>query len=180
MSEETKADLYGNAIAYIHPQVEDFGITAVEAMAAGNPVIAFGKGGATETVANGVTEHFWRRSAGEDIGNAVIRDLIRPCFRHPSSARTPNPMRSKISRNHARVHRIRTQGKEYKHEILVDARPLVDPLNGGVTRVARGLIPALIKAMPEAEFVLGTTGMKRPKLILRTRISPSRNKVFLP
>ncbi len=73
VSEETKADLYGNAIAYIHPQVEDFGITAVEAMAAGKPVIAFGKGGATETVANGVTGTFLEAQCWEDIGNAVIR-----------------------------------------------------------------------------------------------------------
>ena len=73
-----------------------------------------------------------------------------------------------------------TQGKEYKHEILVDARPLVDPLNGGVTRVARGLIPALIKAMPEAEFVLGTTGMKRPKLTSAHTHITIPNKVFLP
>lgn len=36
--------------AFLYPQVEDFGITAVEAQAAGAPVIALGVGGATETV----------------------------------------------------------------------------------------------------------------------------------
>lgn len=35
------------------PQEEDFGIVALEAMAHGAPVIAYGEGGATETVIHG-------------------------------------------------------------------------------------------------------------------------------
>ena len=61
------------AIAFLHPQIEDFGITAVEAMAAGRPVIAFGEGGATETVLDGVTGEFFDVQTWEDIGNAAIR-----------------------------------------------------------------------------------------------------------
>ncbi len=41
--------------AYIVPGVEDFGIAPVEAMAAGRPVIALGRGGVTETVIDGQT-----------------------------------------------------------------------------------------------------------------------------
>lgn len=41
--------------AFILPGVEDFGMTAVEAQAAGRPVIAFGRGGALETVQDGVS-----------------------------------------------------------------------------------------------------------------------------
>jgi glycosyltransferase involved in cell wall biosynthesis len=44
------AELYSNAKALIFPQVEDFGITPLEAMASGCPVIAFNKGGALETI----------------------------------------------------------------------------------------------------------------------------------
>ena len=44
------ADLYARCRALVYPQDEDFGIVAVEAQAAGRPVIAFGRGGATETV----------------------------------------------------------------------------------------------------------------------------------
>ncbi len=44
------ADLYRHALALIHPQREDFGLVAVEAQAAGRPVIAFGEGGARDTV----------------------------------------------------------------------------------------------------------------------------------
>ncbi len=85
VDEQTKRDLYQRAIAYIHPQIEDFGITAIEAMAAGKPVIAFGKGGASETVVNGVTGEFLEAQCWEDIGNAVIR--FDPTRYHPTTIR---------------------------------------------------------------------------------------------
>jgi len=44
------ADLYRRARALIYPQREDFGLIAVEAQAAGRPVIAFGAGGVRDTV----------------------------------------------------------------------------------------------------------------------------------
>lgn len=50
ISDKEKTKLLANAKAFIHPQVEDFGITPIESMAAGRPVIAYGEGGATETV----------------------------------------------------------------------------------------------------------------------------------
>jgi glycosyltransferase involved in cell wall biosynthesis len=43
-------DLYSRCRAFLMPGEEDFGITAVEALASGKPVIAFGRGGALETV----------------------------------------------------------------------------------------------------------------------------------
>ena len=46
---------YSRCRALIFPGEEDFGIVPVEAMASGRPVIAFRKGGATETVIDGVT-----------------------------------------------------------------------------------------------------------------------------
>lgn len=44
------ADLYSSCRAFIFPGIEDFGITPLEAMASGAPVIAYGEGGAAETV----------------------------------------------------------------------------------------------------------------------------------
>jgi len=41
---------YKRAIAFLFPGLEDFGITPLEAQAQGTPVIAYGKGGAVETV----------------------------------------------------------------------------------------------------------------------------------
>jgi glycosyltransferase involved in cell wall biosynthesis len=45
------ADLYRRCRALLFPGVEDFGITPLEAMAAGRPVIAYAAGGVLETVA---------------------------------------------------------------------------------------------------------------------------------
>lgn len=44
------ADLQARCRALVYPQEEDFGIAAVEAQAAGRPVIAFGRGGTVDTV----------------------------------------------------------------------------------------------------------------------------------
>jgi len=49
-SDETVNELLQNCRGFILPGEEDFGIAPVEAMAAGKPVLAFGRGGATETV----------------------------------------------------------------------------------------------------------------------------------
>lgn len=49
VSKEKLANLYANAIALIFPQLEDFGITPLEANASGTPVIAYGRGGVLDT-----------------------------------------------------------------------------------------------------------------------------------
>jgi len=54
-SDEDLAGLYARARAVIVPSMEEFGITAVEAQAAGRPVIAAAAGGALETVIDGET-----------------------------------------------------------------------------------------------------------------------------
>lgn len=73
ITDEAKIQLFREAIAFLHPQIEDFGITAVEAMAAGRPIIAFGQGGAAETVMDGVTGTFFEVQCWEDVGNAALR-----------------------------------------------------------------------------------------------------------
>ncbi len=54
-SDEELAELYGQARAVVVPSMEEFGIVAVEAQAAGRPVIAAAAGGALETVIDGRT-----------------------------------------------------------------------------------------------------------------------------
>lgn len=73
VSEERKAELYAKAKAFINPQEEDFGITAVEAMASGTPVIAYRKGGAMETVLENDTGVFFDEQEWEDLAATVIR-----------------------------------------------------------------------------------------------------------
>lgn len=72
VSNTERAHLFENAIAFIHPQEEDFGITPVESMAAGRPVIAYRKGGATETIIDGVTGQFFDHQTWEEIADTVL------------------------------------------------------------------------------------------------------------
>jgi glycosyltransferase involved in cell wall biosynthesis len=55
VSDGRLADLYARAMALIVPNIEEFGIAAVEAQAAGRPVVAVGEGGVRETVVDGKT-----------------------------------------------------------------------------------------------------------------------------
>jgi len=73
VDERRKAELYRRSRAFINPQEEDFGITAVEAMASGRPVIAYNRGGATETVIDGVTGLFFNEQTVESLSDAVTR-----------------------------------------------------------------------------------------------------------
>ncbi len=72
VSDERIRDLYRGAKALLFPGEEDFGITPVEAMACGTPVIAYGKGGALETVVPGVTGLFFKNQTTQDLVDAVV------------------------------------------------------------------------------------------------------------
>jgi glycosyltransferase involved in cell wall biosynthesis len=65
------AELYAQARAVIVPSVEEFGITAVEAQAAGRPVIAAAAGGALETVLDGQTGRFATVDDVESFAQAI-------------------------------------------------------------------------------------------------------------
>lgn len=54
-SDERVRELYRSCRALLFPGEEDFGLTAVEAMACGRPVVAWGRGGVAETVVDGTT-----------------------------------------------------------------------------------------------------------------------------
>jgi glycosyltransferase involved in cell wall biosynthesis len=64
---------YARCKALVFPGEEDFGIVPVEAMASGRPVIAFGRGGATETVINNKTGVFFGTQTAEELMDAVDR-----------------------------------------------------------------------------------------------------------
>jgi glycosyltransferase involved in cell wall biosynthesis len=66
------AELYATCRAFLFPGAEDFGITPLEAMAAGAPVIAFGEGGALETVTER-TGVFFVPQTVEAIEDAVLK-----------------------------------------------------------------------------------------------------------
>jgi glycosyltransferase involved in cell wall biosynthesis len=66
-------DLYRTTEAVLMPGEEDFGIVPVEAQACGTPVVALGRGGATETVADGVTGVLYAEPGPEALAAAVER-----------------------------------------------------------------------------------------------------------
>ncbi|WP_194273763.1 MULTISPECIES: glycosyltransferase [Rhizobium] len=64
---------YARCQALIFPGEEDFGIVPVEAMASGRPVIAYGRGGATETVVAGKTGVFFNSQTVDSLIEAIER-----------------------------------------------------------------------------------------------------------
>ncbi|KKS43718.1 MAG: Glycosyl transferase group 1, partial [candidate division CPR1 bacterium GW2011_GWA2_42_17] len=72
LSDSRVTELLQNCKAFIYPQEEDFGITALEAMACGKPVIAFAKGGALETVIDGQTGLFFSEQTAESLKSAIL------------------------------------------------------------------------------------------------------------
>ncbi|MBI5412346.1 glycosyltransferase [Candidatus Peregrinibacteria bacterium] len=62
--------------AFIFPGEEDFGITPVEAMAAGKPVLAYGKGGCLESVQASISGEFFNELTSENL-NEGLKKLLR-------------------------------------------------------------------------------------------------------
>jgi glycosyltransferase involved in cell wall biosynthesis len=75
--EEELPRLYATARAVIFPSDDDFGLVPVEAMASGTPVLALRRGGARETVVEGVTGEFFDEPLEELLADCVRRFLDR-------------------------------------------------------------------------------------------------------
>jgi len=76
VSEESLRDLYRGCRAFLFPSEEDFGISLLEAMACGRPVLAYAAGGALETVVAGQTGDFFPRQEAAALAGllATFRD----------------------------------------------------------------------------------------------------------
>ncbi len=71
-------DTMQRAKAFVFAAEEDFGIIPVEAQACGTPVIAYGAGGALETVLDGKTGLFFEQQTPESLMEAVQRfDMLK-------------------------------------------------------------------------------------------------------
>jgi glycosyltransferase involved in cell wall biosynthesis len=73
VSDETLDGLYDHCRAVIVPNEEDWGLTAIEAMAHGKPVLALRSGGATESVIEGVTGEFFDDAIPEALADGMKR-----------------------------------------------------------------------------------------------------------
>jgi glycosyltransferase involved in cell wall biosynthesis len=80
-------DHYERCRAFIFPQIEDFGITAVEAQAAGRPVLAYRAGGALDTVIENETGLFFDEQSAEALADAVDRFEKTPSGFDPARCR---------------------------------------------------------------------------------------------
>lgn len=72
-SAEALRALYASCRALIFPGEEDFGIVPVEAMAAGRPVIAYGKGGVCDSVRDGIGGILYPEQTVDGLRDAIAR-----------------------------------------------------------------------------------------------------------
>ena len=63
--------LYQNCLALICPQLEDFGLTPIEAQSCGKPIIAYNRGGLTETVINNKTGILFNHQTVKSLMSAL-------------------------------------------------------------------------------------------------------------
>lgn len=71
ITDEELRDEYSGALGFIYPQLEDFGLMPLEAAACGTSTLAYGQGGALETVIPGVTGQLFDRYNRELIKESI-------------------------------------------------------------------------------------------------------------
>ncbi|MBD3331032.1 glycosyltransferase [Candidatus Peregrinibacteria bacterium] len=86
-SDDVVKEYMENCRAFIFPGEEDFGITPVEAMSAGKPILAFAKGGLTETVKSGKTGEFFFSPTIKSMEDGLARLLYNEKYYRPQTIR---------------------------------------------------------------------------------------------
>ena len=81
-SDEALLELYRHCRLLVFPGEEDFGIVPLEVQACGRPVVALGRGGALETVKDGVSGVFFAEQSPQALCEAVARAAAHPWDRH--------------------------------------------------------------------------------------------------
>lgn len=71
VTDEEMQDYYRHAKAFLFPGIEDFGLTPLEAQAGGTPVLAYGEGGALETVVDGETGIFFYEQTADSLAECI-------------------------------------------------------------------------------------------------------------
>lgn len=80
-SDSDIVDHFQSALGFIMPNMDDFGIVAVEALAAGTPVIAYNKGGALDYVVPGKTGLLFERQTAKNLA-AVLETAAAKTWNH--------------------------------------------------------------------------------------------------
>ncbi|BEN39124.1 glycosyltransferase family 4 protein [Serratia nevei] len=113
-----------NAKAFVFAAEEDFGITPVEAQACGTPVIAYGKGGALETIrpygVENATGYFFKEQTVECIVDAVL------FFENNGDSLTPDACRNNALRfSSARFKKEIEQYVDNKYSLFKERKSVV-------------------------------------------------------
>lgn len=74
VSEAERRSLFAGCRAFLFPGEEDFGITPLEAMAAGRPVIAYAAGGALDTIVPGLNGRFFHEQSAAALAVAIAAE----------------------------------------------------------------------------------------------------------
>jgi glycosyltransferase involved in cell wall biosynthesis len=125
--EEELAHLFARCRALVHPQEEDFGLAAVEAQAAGRPVIAFGRGGAAETVVPlaGAPDSAGR-ATGVWLEDQTEEALVRAVHRFEAAESFFDPKQ-------IRTHAERFSAHRFRSEIAREAQSLLEATPAGAS-----------------------------------------------
>jgi glycosyltransferase involved in cell wall biosynthesis len=85
VSDHDIVEHFQSALGFIFPNVDDFGIVAVEALAAGTPVVAFKKGGALDYVIDGKTGVFFDKQTVQSLVPA-LETVMNKSFKYDAIA----------------------------------------------------------------------------------------------
>jgi len=129
-SDEVVREYYVNCKALIFPGVEDFGIVPLEAQACGKPVIAFGDGGALETIIpldkeagkrdeqlNNATGLFFYEQTAESLAQAVVRfEAVQGQFNEQEIRKNAESFDRAIFKNEFKKY-IEKEYKEFRQDL---------------------------------------------------------------
>jgi glycosyltransferase involved in cell wall biosynthesis len=132
------ADEYARCRAFIFPGEEDFGIAPLEAMASGRPVVAFGAGGALETVISGETGFFFEQPTAESLMAAL--NAVQQAEFDPDALR---------------AHALRFDSQVFQDQI----RSFVQSACEEYARRAESVLPKSVRAR---RFGIGRAKLTRP------------------
>ncbi|MBL8030001.1 MAG: glycosyltransferase [Candidatus Doudnabacteria bacterium] len=105
VSDEVLREQYSGALAYIFPQIEDFGLMPLEASACGTATLAYKFGGALETVVSGATGDFFSSYNSDEIKSLILNW-------------DKNKFRQEVLQNHARKFSKEVFQKQVKEFVL--------------------------------------------------------------